>query len=312
MKQLEFTTLRLFVAVAEQGSLSAVADRSGIAVAAISKRISDLELASGTTFFVRHVRGMSLTPAGRALLQHAREILYGVDRMQSDLRHFALGIKGHVRIAAMNSAVVQFLPSELKAFCDLHPNVSIELSEWTSQAIVEALLEGRVDVGIFVGAIPAAEITTHPYHQDRLCLVTPADHPLAARRSLRFEETLGHDYIGLSPRSSIAQRMMAESGGRLRLRMNVLGSDAMCRMIAAGLGIGIAPLLMVEHLAASMPIAIVELDEAWAQRQLLIGLRGSGQDLAGAARSFVDHCRQAALQRAALLLPSMCAPGGDR
>ena len=299
MKQLEFTTLRLFVAVAEQGSLSAVAETSGIAVAAISRRISDLEAASGTAFFVRHVRGMSLTPAGRALLQHAREILYGVDRMQSDLRHFALGMKGHVRIAAMNSAVVQFLPGELKTFCDRHPNVSIELSEWTSQAIVEAVLEGRVDVGIFVGAIPAVEITTYPYHQDRLCLVVPADHPLATRRSIGFTETLDHDYIGLSPRSSIAQRMMAEGGGRLRLRMNVLGSDAMCRMVAAGLGIGIAPLLMVEHLKAFMPISIVELAEPWAERQMVIGLRGSGQDLSGAARSFVDHCRDAATQRRA-------------
>jgi len=297
MKQLEFTTLRLFVAVAEAGTLSAGAEASNIAIAAVSKRISDLEAATGTPFFQRHARGVTLTPAGRALLQHAREILYGVDRMHAELRQFRLGIKGHVRVAAMNSAVVQFLPEELRRFAEDHPNITIDLSEWTNQGIIGALLEGRVDVGVFLGPNTSPEITSFPYHSDRLCLVVPAEHELARFDRLGFAQTLDHDYIGLSPRSSIAQRMMSESSGRLKLRMSVLGSDALCRMVGAGLGIGIAPYLMVEHQPALSGVKLVRLTDAWAERHLVVGLAANPDSISPAVRSFVAHCQRCAAHR---------------
>ena len=184
-----------------------------IAIADVSKRISDVKAATGTVFFQRHARGVTLTAAGRVLLQHAREILYGVDRMQADLRQFRLGIKGHLRVAAMNSAVVQFLPQEMRCFTDQHPNITIDLSEWISQGIISAMLEGRVDVGIFLGPNSSLEITTVPYHSDRLCLLVPANHELAASDSLGFGQTLDHDHIGLPPRSSIARcQHCAEAG----------------------------------------------------------------------------------------------------
>ena len=116
MKQLEFTTLRLFAAVAEAGSLSAAAEKSNIAVAAVSKRISDLESSTGSQFFHRHARGMTLTPAGRALLQHARQILFGVDRMHMDLSQYALGAKGLVRVSPTTPTVLSgsFTPRSVR------------------------------------------------------------------------------------------------------------------------------------------------------------------------------------------------------
>ncbi len=294
MKQLEFTTLKLFVAVAETGSLSAVAQSSNIAVAAISKRISDLEASVGSRFFERHARGMSLTPAGHALLQHAREIIYGVDRLQADLRAHAHGVKGHVRVAAMGSAASEFLPEELKRFTDLHPNVAIALSEMTSSQVVAAVQDGRVDIGIFLDPGHGTGITCFPYRRDRLCLVVPVAHRFAGRDSLRFIETLEEDYIGLAPSSSIARRMMAESGGRLRLRISVLGALALCRMVAAGLGIGIAPYFAARYLTMSTPVRLIRLEDDWAERQMLIGIRAGQESLSGAARSFLAHCQMAA------------------
>ena len=294
MKQLEFTTLRLFAAVAEAGSLSAAAEKSNIAVAAVSKRISDLESSTGSQFFHRHARGMTLTPAGRALLQHARQILFGVDRMHMDLSQYALGAKGLVRVAATGSAVTQFLPGELKRFGDLHPNIAIDLSEWTSEQIVDAVLDGRVDMGIFIGPSGNDAIAAYPYHTDRLCLVVPKGHPLAARPSVRFADTLDEDFIGLSPSSSIAQHLMAASGGKLKVRINVRGCDALCRMVAEGLGIGVSPYLIVRHYVSATPVELVALEDDWAQRQLLIGIRSGDDGLSGAAQSFLAHCIEAA------------------
>ncbi|WP_137922432.1 LysR substrate-binding domain-containing protein [Hydrogenophaga sp. 2FB] len=290
MKQLEFLTLKLFVAVAETGSISDAAERNNIAVAAISKRITDMERATGSQFFYRHARGMNLTPAGRELLQHAREIIFSVDRMHNDLSGYSKGIKGHVRVAATSSAVSEFLPDELKTFGDLHPNIVIDLTEQTSQRIVDAVMEGRVDMGIFIGPNPRADLVTFAYHEDELCVVVPTGHALAGQPSAQFSDITAFDFIGLEPQSSIGQIVATEGGAHLRLRINVRSTDGLCRMVAANLGIGIAPRLVVETHEKSMPIEIVPLAEPWARRSLLIGVR-SEEGLSTPARIFLHHCR---------------------
>ncbi|QHE85261.1 LysR family transcriptional regulator [Hydrogenophaga sp. BPS33] len=290
MKQFEFLTLKLFVAVAETGSVSAAAERSSIAAAAISKRITDMEHAAGGQFFYRHARGMALTPAGRELLQHAREIIFSVDRMHNDLSGYANGIKGHVRVAATGSAVSEFLPHELKRFGELHPNIVIDLTEWTSQRIVDAVMEGRAEMGIFIDPHTRPDLVTFPYREDELCIVVPTGHPLAGRPSARFADITAFDFIGLEPQSSIGQMVATEGGAQLRLRINVRSTDGLCRMVAAGLGIGIAPRLVVETHVKSMSIEIVPLAEPWAQRSLLIGVR-SEEGLSTPARIFLQHCR---------------------
>lgn len=293
MKQLEFTTLKIFLAVADAGSLSGAAEQCNIAIAAVSKRISDLEGSTGNQFFHRHARGMTLTPAGQALLQHAREIIFSVDRMQSDLSQYAKGVKGHVRVAATSSAISEFLPTELKRFGDDHANIAVEITEWTSQQVIESVLGGRVDLGLFVGPCSSPGLVTFPYHNDSLCLVVSKGHPLSRHGKVRFADTLAYDYIGTAPLSSISQVMMAEGGVDLKIRMRVGSSDAACRMVEAGLGIAIAPRLIVQTHVKSMNIELVDLDEPWAQRHLLVGVR-SEEGLSGAAKIFLAHCLSSA------------------
>lgn len=292
MKQFEFTTLKLFLAVADGGSLTAAADKCNIAIAALSKRISDLEASAGMRFFERRARGMSLTPAGRALLQHAREIIYGVERMQSDLLLYSRGIHGLLRIAATASAVAEFLPQELRSFSDAHPGVAIDLSEGTSQKVVEAVLDGRAELGIFLKPVPDNGLFPFPYRRDALCVVVPRGHALTGRALVRFSETLGYDHIGTQTQSSLTQKLMAEGGVDYRVRIRVGSVDAACRMVDAGLGICIAPRLIVESYQDCFSIALVELDEPWAVRQMLVGAR-SKQGLSGAARAFLRRCVEA-------------------
>lgn len=294
MKQLEFTSLKLFAAVAECGSLSAAAERSHLTIAAVSKRIRDLEQTTGNQLFLRKARGMALTVAGHALLQHAREIMFSVERMQGEQRQLARGVVGTVRIAATGTAVAQFLPEDLKAFADQHPNVAIDLSETTTQDVVAAVTEGRVDLGIFFGPAGRPELATYEYHRDSLCLVVPRGHALARRARVRFAETLAYEFIGLARGSSIVQRLMAESGGLLKTRIHVQSTDAMCRMVGAGLGIGICPREGARSYRRAADIKTVELDEPWAQRQLVIGVRSGEDGLSGAARLFLAHCRESA------------------
>ncbi|NML42263.1 LysR family transcriptional regulator [Ramlibacter sp. G-1-2-2] len=294
MKQLELSSMRIFAVVAECGSMSAAADRCSLTVAAVSKRIRDLESSFGNQLFLRHARGMALTAAGHALLQHARDIMGTVEKMRSEQRQLARGITGVVRIASMSSAVTQFLPADIRRFTEQHPNVAIDLTEATTPEVVEAVVEGRADVGIFLAPIDHDLLATYEYHRDALGVAVPLEHALARRTHVSFSELLESEFIALAPRSTIVQRMLSESDGALKIRLHVRTSEAMCRMVGAGLGIGICPLGAARSNRHVADIHVLELDEPWAVRQLLIGVRPDEDAVSGAARVFLAHCRAAA------------------
>src|SRR5947208_10935378 len=148
VRKIDLTSLQLFVAVCELGSIGKAAEREFIAASAVSKRLSDLETAVGTPLLYRHARGVNLTPAGQSLLHHARAVLFGLEKMQAELSEYADGVRGHVRIHANISAIVQFLPEDLGAFSQEHPQVKIDLEEHLSTEVLRAVQEGAADLGI--------------------------------------------------------------------------------------------------------------------------------------------------------------------
>ena len=120
LRRIDLTTLRLFLAIYEERNLTRAAAREGIAASAVSKRMNDFELACGVTLFTRMSKGMALTAAGEALLHHARVTLLNVEKIAAELGEYARGIRGHVRMLANLSAIVQFLPEDLSRFFDAH------------------------------------------------------------------------------------------------------------------------------------------------------------------------------------------------
>ena len=143
-RRIDLTSLQLFVAVCELGSIGRAAEREFIAASAISKRLSDLEATLGTPLLYRHARGVDLTPAGESLLHHARSVLYSLEKMQGELSEYADGVRGHVRVHASISAIVQFLPEDLGAFIKEHgPATVSELRQslGASRRVVVPLLE---------------------------------------------------------------------------------------------------------------------------------------------------------------------------
>jgi DNA-binding transcriptional LysR family regulator len=272
-RKIDLASLQLFVAVCELGSIGKAAEREFIAASAISKRLSDLEGVLGTSLLYRHTRGVSLTPAGQSLLHHARTVLFGLDKMQAELSEYADGVRGHVRIHANISAVVQFLPEDLGAFAREHAQVKIDLQEHLSSEVARAVHEGAADVGVCntQGLALGAQLAQRPYRRDELVLVTPARHPLARERGLSFEDTLDFDHVGLHSNSSIyvAMREAAAAAGRsIRLRIQVTGLDAMVRMILNGLGVGVMPRRAFELMRAGGELKCVRLRDAWAVRDI--------------------------------------------
>ncbi len=293
VRRVDLTSLQLFVAVCELGSIGRAAEREFIAASAISKRLSDLEAALHTPLLYRHTRGVDLTPAGESLLHHARTVLYSLEKMQGELSEYADGVRGHVRVHANISAIVQYLPEDLGVFTREHEAIKIDLEEHLSSEVLRAVQEGAADLGICHASEGAHELQSLPYRKDRLALIVPAGHALAKHDSIAFLATLDYDHVGLHTNSSIyvAMHQAATDAGRsIKLRIHVTGLDAMCRMIENGLGIGVMPLRAFELMRGGIGRGLVSiaLDDAWAEREIRLVARDFST-LPVAARSLVAH-----------------------
>lgn len=168
---LDLRTLQLFVAVVEEQSVAKAAEREHIAASAVSKRIADLEKEVKVDLFRRHRTGLSPTPAGHALLHHARMLMRDLAQLESELGDYAQGLRGSIRIFANISAMVQFLPADLSRFLTEHPLVRVDLEEAISPLIVRAVADGVAEIGVYGGNIPAPGLTVLPYRRDRLVVV---------------------------------------------------------------------------------------------------------------------------------------------
>ena len=291
LHRLDLVSLSLFTLVARSGSISKGAELALLAVGAASKRISDLEAAVGTILLERHSRGVTLTVAGQALQRHAQRILGDVDQLAADLSDYASGLVGVVRLWANTSAVTQFLPLDISAFAHANPGIRIELEEEDSSEVVLAVMDGRADFGIFADRTPAFGLQIMNYRQDRLVLVVPRGHALARRRAVRFEEAVEFDFVCLSKGTSLAKRLLFETealGRRLKMRIQVRSFDAMCQMVAAGMGVAILPGEAIQPHVRSMNLRQIALEDAWASRRLLIGLRDANA-VPRHVRMLIDH-----------------------
>lgn len=293
--RLDFTTLRIFAAVAGSQNISKAATRENIAVSAVSKRISDLEEMLGTKLLNRLPRGVEPTPAGYALLHHATAILRNLEQLEGDLSEYARGVKGHVHLMVNQSSLVEFLPEDLSTFVRQYPDIKIDLREGNSPTILRAVADGIADVGVFTTelSLPIG-LEVYPYRTDSLALIMPRGHPLARLPSVRLLDVLEYDLIGLDVGSAwdtILTQAASALHGTMRIRFRVASFDAVCRLIGAGLGIGIAPPAMLSAFTSAASLVAVTLDEPWAERQLALCVRELAV-LPASVRLMVRHLAQ--------------------
>jgi DNA-binding transcriptional LysR family regulator len=293
LRRLDLTTLQLFLAVYEEGTLTRAAEREAIAVSAASKRLLELEQAVGATLFQRNARGMTLTPAGETLLHHARRVMRDIENIGIELAGHATGVRGYVRMMANLSAIVEFLPEDLRAFQLQHERVKLDLEERPSGGVVQAVDDSLVDLGICSGDADTHELHVAHYRHDSLVVVMRDDHPLAGRASIAFAETLDGDHVGLHAASSINARshLAARQAGKpLRLRIHVPGFDAVCRMVQAGMGVGVLPRKVFELMGAPLGLVGTPLDDDWSARSLVLVVRDVDA-LSPVSRLLFDHLR---------------------
>lgn len=290
LMKLDPVSLRLFVSVVEEGTIAAAAKREHIAAAAVSKRLSELEELLDSRLLNRTNKGITPTDAGLSLLFMARSALNNLNDIVVQMRDYSNGTRGSVQVLANISAITQFLPGLLKSFMALYPLINVVIEEQQSLAITKAVAESRAEVGIFTRLPHGADIEVFPFRRDRLVLIVPAGHPLAARQSVRFSETLDHAYVALRSGTHLNFQLIKAAndvGRSLRIRLEVASYDALFLMVQAGIGMGIMPegSAGIYHLNGAK---IIRIEDEWASRELSVCVR-SRAGLSAAGELFLQH-----------------------
>jgi DNA-binding transcriptional LysR family regulator len=278
MKNIDLKTLQLLVAVCDHRNIARAAEQEHIEPSAVSKRIAQLEAVLGTPLLMRERRGVSVTPAGQAVLEHARSLLFTIDRIENDVASLRLGVKGHVRMLASASAIAESLLDDVESFMrdPDNRNIQVDIEERYSRDLVPQLREGVASIGVCWANVDLQGLEHRPYRSDRLALAVHPDHPLAQHGSLRFEQTLEHEHVGLPPSAAVhamLQRAAARLGRTLTYRVIVSNFDAAFRVVAAKLGISIIPAEVGSAVAAALGIRMIPLTDAWAKRRFVVCFR---------------------------------------
>jgi DNA-binding transcriptional LysR family regulator len=291
----DLVDLQLFLHVAEARSITHGAERANLALASASARINGMEEMIGVPLLARNRRGVSLSPAGQCLVEHARLIVEQARRMRSELGSYARGLSGSVRLLSNTAALSEHLPRALASFLAAYPTISLDVEERESVDIGALIASGAADIGIGSEAALSEAVERFPFRDDSLVLIFPRGDPQGRARKLGLADVIDRDFIGLA-RDSALQRHLAEHAARLgtmmKVRARVVGFDAVCLMVETGAGIGIVPEAAAKRCRRTMKLEIVALRDPWARRRLVICVRQL-RSLPIAARRLVEHLRAA-------------------
>jgi DNA-binding transcriptional LysR family regulator len=296
MRELDLTTLRLFVAVCDARSMAKAGEQANMVGSAISKRLAQLEDTVGTPLLVRKRRGMEPTAAGQTLLEHARGMLASTELIARDMAAYASGTRGQVRLLATASVMAESLADDVAAFLQQpgHQDIQIDIEERLSTEVVRGILGGSASLGLcWVGqhAADLRGLQSRPYRSDHLSIVAHPAHPLAGLGSVRFEQTLDFEHVSLPVTSAVQvmlQRAAAEMGRSVKYRVIVANFESALRVVRANLAISVVPQEVALPYALAHNLRVIALDEPWAERHFAISFKDE-QSLSSAARLLLAH-----------------------
>ena len=294
VRDLDLKTLRLFVAVCDCRTMARAAVRERIEPSAVSKRIAQLEDDLGVELLVRARRGVEPTPAGLALLERARDVVFAIDRIDADAASFAAGfVSGHVRLLATSAAIAEGLLGDIAAFTrePVHEGLRVDLEERESGDLVREINDGHASLGVCGEEADVRGLARRPYRRDRLVLAVYAGHALAGRASVRFAQTLDFEHVGVPPSTAVhtlLQREAARLDRAVPYRTVVSTFDAALRVVAANLGVGVVPLAIAARSPVGVDLQLIPIADAWAERGFVLCFR-SLEALPAATRTLADH-----------------------
>ncbi|MDO8210245.1 LysR family transcriptional regulator [Conexibacter sp. CPCC 206217] len=289
--------LRVFEAVAREGSFGGAAHVLGHSQSTVSHHLAALEEQLGTILFVRSRRGVELTDRGRVLLDHAELILSQLVAAERAVQDSASLREGMLRMSTFGTAGMTFVPRILRAFRNEHPGVGISLEQCDiPSAAVDDVRERRLDVAVvyttpeyWVRPVPGLSVVR--LFSDPFVLLLPAGHPCADRDAVEISELAGEGWITASSDEHPCHRLLMRAGQRVGFEPRIAGRTDDYTVtgdwVAAELGIALIPQLAVPRLRGDL--ALVPLQGEPVARDVSAIVLGDGSSVA--ATAFMRHLR---------------------
>ncbi len=242
---MNFRQLECFVAVVDEGSFTRAARRLGITQPSLSQHVKTLESELDGALLDRLPRGVSLTPAGRALLPEARLALRALERGRQGARSALVLELGELEIATVLSMAVGVLPSYIGIWHERHPNVSIRLHEFRHRHLLEdAVEQGVADFAVGPRPLRRWDGPLQTVGWEEFVLVVASTDPLAGRSTVAVAELSEREWVLYHPDHGLAgilEEICRRSGFRPRGSVRTSQAEGAVRMAAVGVGIALVP-----------------------------------------------------------------------
>ena len=205
---MELRHLRYFIAVAETGSLTVAAERRLFtSQPSLSRQIRDLEEEVGADLFSRSARGVELTAAGKAFLDHARLALSQVDAAGEAARRAAQPSKPVFALGFLTGQEMTWLPRAMQVLREELPKVDVTVSSHYSPDLADALARGKLDLA-FLRAEPGFDLDYRVVNREKLIVLMPSDHALTERATIRPEDFAGEPFIMATNKAKVLHQVI--------------------------------------------------------------------------------------------------------
>lgn len=242
---MELRHARYFLAVADELSFTAAAKRLNISQPPLSQQISDLEKELGARLFDRHSRSVRLTAAGLAFRRYAEAMLSQVAVARAEVRAIGHGRTGVLQVGTTNSVLYSGLSSRIARFKANHPDVEIRIHELPPQEQIDRLKSGRLDICFLRFAPDDAGLRLELAWKERMGIVVPPTHRLAARKSVNIGTLKDEEFVFYRLSDSTYARYLlhccVEGGFSPKIVQEVVEAFTVVSLVAAGLGVGFVP-----------------------------------------------------------------------
>lgn len=250
-KRISLRHLRCFAAVADTGSFTLAAARLYQTQSSLTATIQQFEEEVGLKLFDRTTRRVVMTADAERFKPIADRILQEFDSAVGDLRAISLSHRGHARIAAVPSMVEYVLTPALSAFQRTYPDITISVSDGSSDKVERAVLSGEVDFGIASRLNNYPDLAYVPIVADRFGVLFPEGHPLAQiERPLTWADLATHKYIALANDTGIGAILDANPSLGLHheasLQDRASSTTSLFAMLTLGGRISVLPELAVQ------------------------------------------------------------------
>jgi LysR family hca operon transcriptional activator len=255
---MELRHLRYFVAVADAGSLRvAAAQKLNTSQPSLGRQIRDLEDEVGAQLLTRSARGIELTPAGRAFLEHARTVLSQVEAATEAARRVAHPAKPRFSMGFLGGHELTWMPEVLRILHDQPRNIDVMISSQNSPLLADALLNGTLDAALLRREREVRDLAFRLLIKEPLMVVLPGDHRLAAHKAINPKDLVGETFVAVSEVAGPVLRMAVDNYLK-RSGINITPAHEMdhlatgMSLIASTRGIGLLPAYALHFLPSSV------------------------------------------------------------